>query len=99
MSSRQLTLRLRYFASREYHSLTNFGFKLSIYKKAIGITDSLFFVMPCFDQALLFSFLEFFDLGEDFRGLGDDFLVHSHSNEASDKTSEDRSCAESHSHR
>ena len=47
----------------------------------------------------LFSFLEVFDLGEDFCGPADDFLVHSHSNEASDKTSEDRSCAESHGHR
>ena len=43
----------------------------------------------------LFSFLEVFDLGEDFRGPADDFLVHAHSDEASDETSEECSCTES----
>lgn len=88
MSSRQLTLRLRYFASREYHSLTNSDIKISIYKKAIGYSDSLFMSCPTLIGYLLFSFLEVFDLGEDFIGLSDDLAVYAEADDTSDDTSD-----------
>ena len=80
-------LRLRSFASRESHSLTNFGSTISIYKKAIGYSDSLF-CHASFDRALLFSFLQFLDLFEDFAGLADDLTVDAETDQTSYYTSD-----------